>query len=96
MKMITKRTRARNVKRFADKYTLIRDAAEKFVNSHCKRGGKDRQTFKEELFHLMDEHAKMNCEMILWCHGNNVDLSKFISDICIAEVKNTEKKEKND
>lgn len=58
-KTVTESFRNGNVRRFAARYALIKRAADEFVSSHSKRAGNARKAFKNELFNLMNEHAKL-------------------------------------
>lgn len=77
---VTKRTRNRNIRRFADESVYAWKCLEKFADSHCK-GKSEKGRFVDELCDVVDRYIDLNCKILLWCHKNGVDPRDFVCDV---------------
>jgi hypothetical protein len=86
---VTKRTRDRNVRRFAKEGASAWKSLYDFVDVHCKRkSAKEREAFMDGLCDVVDKYVELNCAVLTWCHKNGVDPFDFISDVFGCDVDN--------
>lgn len=79
---VTKRTRARNVRRFAKEIASAWKSLNDFVDSHCKlKSAKEREAFMDGLCDVADKYVELNCAILTWCHKNGVDPRDFMCDV---------------
>ena len=79
---VTKRTRDRNVTKFAAAYLSAWKDLNAFVESNCaKKSQIGRETFRDKLCDVVDRYINLNYEIITWCHKNGVDPQDFVCDV---------------
>lgn len=80
--VITKRTRTRNVMRFANEIVSAWKSLNNFVDDHCKRKSANvREAFMDRLCEVTDKYVELNCAILTWCHKNGVDACDFICEV---------------
>ena len=80
--VITKRTRTRNVMRFANEFVSAWKSLNNFCDSHCKRKSANvREAFIDRLCEVTDKYVELNCAILTWCHKNRVDACDFMYEV---------------
>lgn len=79
---VTKRTRDRNVTKFAASYASAWKELNAFVESNCDKKSKiGRETFRDKMCEVVDRYINLTCDTLTWCHNNGVDPRDFVCDV---------------